>query len=50
MQEHWWIRDYHTKWNKSERERQILFDIAYVWTIKYDRNEVLYNTESGSQT
>ena len=24
-----WIRDYHTKWNKSERERQILLDITY---------------------
>ena len=23
-------RDYHTKWNKSESERQILYDILYV--------------------
>ena len=30
--------DYHTKWNKSERERQILYDITYMWNIKYDTN------------
>ena len=23
-------RDYHTKWSKSERERQILYDITYM--------------------
>ena len=26
-------RDYHTKWSKSERERQI-YDIAYMWNLK----------------
>ena len=24
-------RDYHTKWNKSDRERQILYDITFMW-------------------
>ena len=23
-------RDYHTKWSKSDRERQILYDITYM--------------------
>ena len=26
-------RDYHTKWNKRDRERQI-YDIAYMWYLK----------------
>ena len=26
-------RDYHTKWSKSDRERQI-YDIAYMWNLK----------------
>ena len=24
-------RDYHTKWSKSDREREISFDITYMW-------------------
>ena len=43
-------RDYHTKWSKSERERQIPYDIAYMWTLKYDTNELIYETETDSQT
>ena len=27
-------RDYHTKWSKSDRERQISYDITYMWTLK----------------
>ena len=30
--------DYHTKWSKSERERQTSFDITYMWSLKYDTN------------
>ena len=30
------LRDYHTKWRKSERERQISYDITYMWNPKYD--------------
>ena len=26
--------DYHTKWNKSDRERQISYDIAYMQKLK----------------
>ena len=43
-------RDDHTKWSKSERERQIPYNITYMWTLKYSRNEPIYNTETDSQT
>ena len=41
-------RDYHTKWSKSER--QPLYDIIYMWNLKYDTNEFIYKTEIDSQT
>ena len=34
--------DYHTKWSKSDRERQISYDI--------NTNELIYETETDSQT
>ena len=43
-------RDYHTKWSKSERERQIPHDITYMRNLKYDTNELIYETETDSQT
>ena len=43
-------RDYHIKWSKSERERQIPYDITYMWNLNYDTNELLYETETDSQT
>ena len=27
-------RDYHTKWNKQDRERQISYNITYMWNLK----------------
>ena len=42
-------RDYHTKWNKSDRERQILY-VTYMWNVKNDTSELLYKTEADSQT
>ena len=35
---------------KSERERQIPYDITYTWNLKYDTNEPIYKTETDSQT
>ena len=29
-----WPRDYHTKWSKSDRERQITYDNTYMWNLK----------------
>ena len=26
--------DYHIKWSKSDRERQISYDITYMWNLK----------------
>ena len=43
-------RDYHTKCSKSESERQILYDITYLWNLKYDTNEPIYETETESWT
>ena len=41
-------RDDHTKWSKSERERQIPYDITYMWNLKYGTNEPIYETETDS--
>ena len=43
-------RDYHTKQSKSERERQMPYDITYMWNLKYNTNEFIYETETDSQT
>ena len=43
-------RDYHTKWSKSDREIQISHDITYMSNLKYDTNELIYKTETDSQT
>ena len=43
--------DYHTKWSKSDKERQISYDSAYVQNLKKnDTNELIYKTETDSQT
>ena len=43
-------RDYHTKWNKSDRERQI-YDITHMWNLifKNDKNHLMYKTERDLQ-
>ena len=43
-------RDYHTEWSKSNRERQILYDIIFMWNLKKNTNESIYKTEIDSQT
>ena len=43
-------RDYHTKWNKPDRERQISYDITHRWNLKNSTNELIYKTETDSQT
>ena len=42
------LRDYHTKWIKSDRERQISYDITYMCNLTYDTNELIYKTEVNS--
>ena len=34
----------------SQRERQTPYDITYMWNLKYDTNELIYKTETESQT
>ena len=34
-------RDCHSEWNKSDTERQISHDIAYMWTLKNGTNEFI---------
>ena len=35
--------------SKSESERQILY-ITYMWNLKYDTDELIYETQTDSQT
>ena len=35
-------RDYSIKWSKSERQRQVSYDITYMWNLKNDTNEPIY--------
>ena len=44
------LRDDHTKWSKSERERQIPYNITDMWNLKYGTNKPTDKTETDSQT
>ena len=43
-----WMQLEITTLSKSERERQIPYDITYMWTLKYGANESIYTTEADS--
>ena len=47
-----WIElDSHTKWSKSERERQILYDITYIWNLIDGTKEPFHRKENhGEET
>ena len=34
----------------SDRERRISYDITYMWNPKNDTNDLIYKTETDSQT
>ena len=36
----------HTEWSQSERERQIPYDILYVWNLIYGTNEPFHRKET----
>ena len=45
------VRDDHTKWSKSDRERHTSYDIIYIWNLDGgDTNELIYKIEIDSQT
>ena len=39
----------HSEWSKSDREKQVSYDIAYMWNLKKGTNELIYKTEVESQ-
>ena len=39
-------RDYNTKWRKSEK--QMPYDLTYMWNLKYDTSELTYKTGTDS--
>ena len=43
-------RDYYTKWSNSEWERQISYEIIYMWNLNCDTNGLIYENETDSQT
>ena len=46
-------RDSHAEWSKSERERQIPYDIIYIWNLIYGTDEPFHRKENhghGKQT
>ena len=43
-------RNSHTKWSKSEGERQIPYDIAYFWNLMYSTSEPVCRKETNSWT
>ena len=42
-------RDFYTKQSKSETERQIPYAITYMWNLKYDSNQHIYEIKTDSQ-
>ena len=41
-------RGYHTEWNKSGREGQILYDITYMWNLKIKQTNIYGKIETDS--
>ena len=42
--------DCHVEWSKSDTERQVSYNIAYMWTLKQVQMiNLTYKTEIGSQ-
>ena len=37
--------DEHIRWSKSDRERQILFHITYMWNLQYDTKKLIYKIQ-----
>ena len=42
--------DSHVTCSKSERERQVPYDITYMWNLKYGTNEPIFIAETNSWT
>ena len=40
----------HVEWNKSDSEGEILYDIHYMWNLKWNDDEFTYKTEGDTQS
>ena len=38
--------DYHTEWNRSDRQEEMSYDITYTWNLNYNTNELIYKTRN----
>ena len=43
-------RGCYIEWSKSERVRQIPYEIISMWNLKYDTNELIHKTERFTDT
>ena len=41
------LGDYQTKW--SQKDKEIPYDISFMWYLERDTNELIYKTEIDSQ-
>ena len=41
---------HYAKLHKSDTERQILYDLTYMWNLKHGTNEPTYKTETKTKT
>ena len=49
LQQQGWIWGYHAKWNKSDREMQIPYDLSYMCKLKHKRKQAhRYRKQIGS--
>ena len=40
-------RGYYAKWNKSDRERQILYDFTYMWNLENKAERLRHREQTG---
>ena len=41
------LRDHHTEWSMSDKDK---YYITYMWNLRNNTNELIYKTETDSQT
>ena len=46
MQQHDGTGDSHSEWSKSERKRQIPYNITYIWNLINSKNEAFHRKEN----
>ena len=46
----WMDLETHTEWSKSEREKHISYNIAYMWNLENDTDELICKAEIEIET